>query len=290
MATSHARNMRLRSPCIWALEFAMRFTRAQRRWSWSQLSGGKRTGLWQNADGFGYFFSLPTVGVRMRVRIRVDFSRRTQAMSENGGSGDLLNDRQKRPVLWRLRLLLSASRCLESLHELLRVFGNRARFLSDAACVCAEVFALTLQGHHRRRLFSAPVAVLSHATAHAIVVPQLRSRSPNAPKIATATSPRRGGWNDREPPSTSASVGEVLRARFLAPVASRVRRPRALVRGCGVRVREGVRYQAARPQPPRVASQCALPCDTSHDRSKRGAHMRRSSTAVMGLGHAQAGE
>src|SRR5262245_10834692 len=95
----------------------------------------------------------------------------TTAMSENAGSGDLRNDRQKRPVLWRLRLLLSASRCLESLHELPRVFGDRTRFLSDAACVCAEVFALTLQGHDRRRLFNAPVAVLSHATAHAIVVP-----------------------------------------------------------------------------------------------------------------------
>ena len=127
----------------------------------------------------------PSNSRRLRVRIRVDFSRRTQAMSENGGSGDLLNGRQKGPVLWHLRLLLSASRCLESLHELLRVFGDRARVLSDAACVCTEVFALTLQGHDRRRLFNAPVAVLSHADSSRNCSTQLRSRSPNAPKIAT---------------------------------------------------------------------------------------------------------
>jgi len=90
----------------------------------------------------------------MRVRIRVDFSRRTQAMSENGGSGDLRNDRQKRPVLWRLRLLLSASRCLESLHELLRVLrpGERFHFLEHGLCpeLATSRWQHRLNGFQRR--------------------------------------------------------------------------------------------------------------------------------------------
>jgi len=62
-------------------------------------------------------------------------------------------------------------RGVESSHEVLGVFEDVARMLADAACVCAEVFTVTLQGLDVCALSSARVAVLSHVTAQVIVAP-----------------------------------------------------------------------------------------------------------------------